>query len=157
MTHYYTEEEVAGRIHRPKRWLLEWLRENPIDLKSGEPFFCQLGRSKRFTAEDIVRIFDLILTQEEAAREPAKEGYVYFLDGGEMIKIGFTRSLETRMKKMKTDVPSGVTFLHMEPGTFKSEKIVHRHFAELRVRGEWFRKSPELLDYIEQRKAIING
>jgi hypothetical protein len=47
--------------------------------------------------------------------------------------------------------------LHIEDGTFKREKLYHRHFAVIRVRGEWFHKTPELLTFIEQRKRIIAG
>lgn len=88
------------------------------------------------------------------AAEP-EQGYVYFIDGGEHIKIGYSRSLEHRIQKMGTDVPGGVNVLLIQPGTFRTEKVLHRHFAALRHRGEWFRKDPELLSYIEQRKTIL--
>lgn len=83
-----------------------------------------------------------------------EQGYVYFIEGGTAIKIGFSRSMETRLRKMGTDVPGGAKLLHIEPGTFKTEKILHRHFAAHRLHGEWFSKAPELLAYIEQRKAM---
>jgi hypothetical protein len=149
----YTEAEIAARLHRSKRWLLEWLRENPTDA-SGRPFYLQVGRSKRFTADDALRMLDVILTQEEAERASPGAGVVYFIDAGEHIKIGYSASLVARMQKMGTDTPIGAKLLHAEPGTFQTEKIVHRHFASLRVRGEWFRKGQVLLDYIEQRRAL---
>lgn len=151
----YTEAEIAARLHRSRRWLLEWLRENPTDA-TGQPFYLQVGRSKRFTADDGLRMLDLILTQEEAAATKLSEGYIYFIDGSDHVKIGFTRSIAARMVKMRTDVPGAIKLLHMEPGTFQTEKIVHRHFAALRIRGEWFRKAPELLEYIEQRKRLTS-
>lgn len=79
---------------------------------------------------------------------------VYFMDGGDLIKIGFSRSLETRMIKMGTDLPGGVKLLLVQPGTFRTEKVLHRHFADCRHRGEWFHKTPELLAYIEERKKL---
>ena len=153
---YYTDGEVAARIHRSKRWLSDWLRDNPVDPKTGEPLYALASRTKLFTAEHIVLIVDAILSEEEAGRTmPTGEGYVYFMDGGDTVKIGFSRSLEARFKKMKTDLPSGLQLLHIEPGTFRTKKVLHRHFAELRVRGEWFRKTDDLMAYIEQRKGIV--
>ena len=81
-------------------------------------------------------------------------GMVYFIDGGDCIKIGYTNSPEARSIKMATDNPTELKLLHAEPGTFKTEKIYHRQFAAIRVRGEWFRKTPELLEFIEQKKRI---
>jgi hypothetical protein len=150
----YTETEVAARLHRRRRWLLEWLNRNPA-APDGQPLWHQVGRSRRFTGDHIVLIIDLILTQEEVGKaRPSEEGCVYFIDGGDKIKIGFSRSLRTRLIKMGTDVPGGAKLLHFEPGTFKTEKILHRQFQAARLRGEWFSKTTDLLAYIEQRKSV---
>lgn len=150
----YLESEVAARLHRSKRWLMEWLRQNSID-RYGKPLYSMVGRTKRFTGDQIVLIIDEILTQEDRC-EPEREegGWIYFIDGGENIKIGYSRSLDARMKRMNTDCGAGPKLLLALPGTFKTEKILHRHFAALRSRGEWFRKGQELLAYIEERKNI---
>jgi hypothetical protein len=148
----YREAEVAAHLHRSKRWLSEWLLKNPID-RYKQPLHSTIGHTKRFTGDQIVQIIDMILTQEEDENpRPEAPGWVYFVDGGEHIKIGYTRSIEHRLKRMGTDLPTGPKVLLMQPGTFKTEKILHRHFSALRVQGEWFRKGPELLEYIEQRK-----
>lgn len=152
----YIEAEVARALHRDRGWLVRWLREHPVD-KHGTPFYYQLGKGKRFTGDDVVRLIDHILTIEEAERGPPGDGFVYFVDGGDAIKIGFTRSMKARLEKMHTDVPGGPVLLHFEPGTFKTEKVLHRHFADLRLRGEWFRKSPELLAHISGRRDITGG
>jgi hypothetical protein len=150
---FYTEAAVAKCLHRERRWLLEWLREHPTDVH-GRPFYAILGRSKRFTGDDVMRLLDAILTLEEGPKVRDEEGSVYFIDGGEHIKIGFTRSLASRLKKMGTDVPGGPKILLIQPGSFKTEKVVHRQFAADRVRGEWFRKSPTLLAFIAERRGL---
>lgn len=156
---FYQLEDVAKRIHRSPRWLNEWLLNNTLDPETGEPLYSQAGRTKLFRAEDVIRIFDLILTQQEQAAERPKatQGYIYFIEGGHFIKIGFSRSMEARLKKMSTDAPGELRLLHIEPGTFKTEKIIHRHFAELRQHGEWFRRAPPLLQYIAERRRIAAG
>lgn len=148
----YTETEIALALHRERRWLLDWLREHPTDVH-GQPFYYQLGKSKRFSGDDVVRLIDHILTLEEGEKS-SDEGWVYFIDGGEHIKIGFSRSLDNRVISIKSQNVHGAKLLHAQPGTFKTEKVLHRYFRDLRVRGEWFRKDPKIFAYIEQRKAI---
>jgi T5orf172 domain len=149
----YSQEQVAKALHRTEPWLSRWLSANPTD-EAGTPLYRLLGRNKCFTGDQVVSIIDMILTQEEADKPAPEDGCVYFIDSGDRIKIGYSRSLKARMHKMATDVPGGATLLHLEPGTFRTEKILHRQFAALRERGEWFQKGPELLAYIEQRKAM---
>lgn len=50
-----TLPEAAGRLHKSRRWLLEWLRKHPAD-KAGEPYFTPVGRDKIFHQADIARI-----------------------------------------------------------------------------------------------------
>jgi hypothetical protein len=83
----------------------------------------------------------------------ASVGHVYFIAGGDLIKIGFSRAPRVRFAKMQIECPVELTLLHFEPGTLELERALHRQFAGLRVRGEWFRKASELLAFIEQRKT----
>lgn len=161
MDRLYTEDEVAAILNRKRRWLLEWLCNNPED-QWGKPFCLRFGRSKRFSDNDIVRLVRTLFAQEKEAKtrgKPAQDepGWVYFADNGSHIKIGFTRtatSLRSRKKQLGTHAPNGVEILYLEAGDGEAEKALHRKFAEFRVRGEWFRKAPELLEYIEQRKQV---
>ncbi len=120
------------------------------------PYFAQIGRDRRFTDENIRWIRGAV---EEAAIErigrhqaaKGNGGSVYFIEIGDYVKIGYTRAPASRAKRMLTDSPVEPKLLHSEPGTFKTEKMLHRRFTHLRVRGEWFRKEAGLLEYIEQR------
>lgn len=75
---------------------------------------------------------------------------VYFLEMGEFIKIGFSSNVGKRMEALSGGVPQEVRLLHDMPGTFEDETELHKRFKHLRARGEWFRKEPELLAYIEK-------
>lgn len=157
MPKLYTLKEVAELARKTPRALQEWLRVNPTD-KSGKPLHLYVGRTRRFTADQVIRILSLILEQLEAGKAvPTEDGQIYFIDGGEHIKIGFTTSLQRRMVQLNTGAPSGVKLLHLEPGTLQTEKLLHRHFADLRVNGEWFKKSPVLLAHIERRKRLFSN
>src|SRR6266404_2635293 len=61
-----TVDEAAAELRKPKRWLLEWLREHPWD-KDGEPYYTPVGRNKIFHETDIARI-ELALRGEMKCR-----------------------------------------------------------------------------------------
>lgn len=150
-----TLRKAAAELALSARVLREWLAKHPQDAM-GRPFCMGRGRGRTFTRDDLGRIALAILQQQANKQlEAPQEGWVYFIRGGEWIKIGYTRSARERIKKMVTDAPVELKILHVEPGTFKIEKLYHRHFAALRTRGEWFRATDELMAFIEQRKAIV--
>lgn len=68
MPKLYTERDVAFYLHRNYATLLAWLTENPTD-QWGQPFFLQVGRNKRFTGDQIVRLIHALLTYDEAQRQ----------------------------------------------------------------------------------------
>jgi hypothetical protein len=155
----FTIDQAAARLRKSRKWLQEWLCEHPTSW-SGMPYYAAIGRTKLFTDENI-RWIARAIEDQQAERKEHKEaaknedGFVYFIEAGDFIKIGYTRSPVARGIKMSTDNPFGLRLLHIEDGTFKREKLYHRHFAAIRARGEWFHKTPELVTFIEQRKQII--
>ena len=78
--------------------------------------------------------------------------FVYFIECGDFIKIGFTVSVEGRVRTLATAIPFPLTILATINGSRDTESYLHSRFAEARHKGEWFRKTPELLDYIEHIK-----
>jgi hypothetical protein len=78
---------------------------------------------------------------------------VYFIELNEFVKIGFTQSVKMRVMQIQYASPYKVKLLHATPGGKAEEEFIHAMFEADRVRGEWFRMSPELCEFIEQRKA----
>lgn len=77
---------------------------------------------------------------------------VYFVQAGSPdrpVKIGFTQRPLYRLRALKTALPDRVVVLLTTLGTKDSEADLHLRFEHLRLRGEWFRPDPELLDYIQ--------
>lgn len=72
---------------------------------------------------------------------------VYFLIRGDEIKIGFSKDVQARIKALN-HVPSDV--LATIPGGRTTESRLHKQFAHLKIRGEWFRAADEILDTIQQ-------
>lgn len=76
---------------------------------------------------------------------------VYFVESQGFIKIGFTADLPSRLSQLASGLPSPINLLCHIPGDFDLETDLHRRFGHLRERGEWFRRDPELLAFIEEQ------
>lgn len=77
---------------------------------------------------------------------------VYFIEGATSgaIKIGTTKNLHARMSSMQTASVEPLTVLGTVNGGVDLERKLHMEFAGQRVRGEWFRSTPELRARIKE-------
>lgn len=148
----YSVQEVADRLGKTRPWVHRWADNYPKD-SHGQPTYITMGNRKLFTEPDIARI------QEHIEKGIARSltGQVYFVEAGDFIKIGYTQSRVSRLRRMSTDTPYELVVLHTEFGTYGWERTLHRQFAHLRVRREWFRKSPEILEWIKKRVRFKLG
>jgi hypothetical protein len=69
------------------------------------------------------------------------------------IQIGYTRDVATRLDGLQTANPYTLEIVLTIEGKRSAEGELHRRFAHLKENGEWFRPDPEILDYIESRRA----
>lgn len=71
--------------------------------------------------------------------------YVYFVEAPVgLIKIGFSKSLRERFKKLQTCSPLPLGMLSLRRGCYADEIELHKRFAGDRVRGEWFSATDEI-------------
>lgn len=110
------------------------------------------------TVDDKFRNLDVDVTTVQAQLElngvsmadfrpndPA-EYTLYYLRVGELIKIGTTTHLRTRLQHYP---PGMTTVLATEPGGFELEKARLNQFRHLRHSGrEWFNPGPSLIEHI---------
>ena len=76
-------------------------------------------------------------------------GFIYYLLVGELIKIGYTRRVEDRLKAY----PPHSVLLATHPGTLKVEKQMHHKFLHHLANGrEWFNQGEDLIEHINQAK-----
>lgn len=75
---------------------------------------------------------------------------VYYVQLGNLIKIGTTANINSRLGNQPWD-----TLLLTEPGWYETEKLRHQQFAGIKHRGEWFRAEQPLLDFIEKRRTEL--
>lgn len=79
---------------------------------------------------------------------------VYFIGCGDHVKIGIANSVEKRLKTLATGHHQELTLLAVikdAPGEMEIE--LHQRFADDRVRGEWFKLSPDIQAFIDEVKA----
>jgi hypothetical protein len=73
-------------------------------------------------------------------------GFVYFIqaDDGGPIKIGWALDPIARLKELQVGCPEPLSLLMTLADEGGLETQLHRRFATLRLRGEWFRAEQEL-------------
>ncbi len=86
------------------------------------------------------------------ARRHRSASSVYFIQAGlfGLIKIGSATDPTARLAMFQTGCPEELRLIAAIPGGGVAERRLHKQFAHLRVRGEWFQPAEELLGYIEQ-------
>lgn len=80
--------------------------------------------------------------------ETMRHDVVYYMRFGNLIKIGTSGVLQTRVRVLKPD-----ELLATEPGSYRLERKRHRQFARFRAEGEFFYPAPELLAHIRKVKV----
>lgn len=80
----------------------------------------------------------------KAVKQPLA-GWVYFIQFGDRVKIGYTTKPAQRMQGLPHDRVIG-----MVPGTRDDEASWHRLLAPHHIVGEWFAAEPEVLAMLER-------
>jgi hypothetical protein len=75
-------------------------------------------------------------------------GYVYFVQGGPFIKIGWSLLLQNRIAALQTGNPYKLELLGAIPGSIDTEREIHERFKKYRAQGEWFADCKELQDFV---------
>lgn len=64
------------------------------------------------------------------------------------VKIGVSQQITVRRTNVSRAIGEDVELITWHVGDHALEKELHERFAHCRIKGEWFRPSPDLLDYI---------
>jgi hypothetical protein len=76
---------------------------------------------------------------------------VYFIRGGDAVKIGRTVNVAARLRALATASAVPLELLADVPGGRELEAQLHRGWQHLHIRGEWFEADEELLRFIREQ------
>jgi hypothetical protein len=82
--------------------------------------------------------------------------YIYCLQSGATgrIKIGTTAKPVSRFANYRTHSSEPLTIIGMWFGDVKAEARIHERFKVLKVSGEWFRESDDLMAFIAKSSLV---
>jgi hypothetical protein len=84
---------------------------------------------------------------------PVIEHGVYFLAGGDRVKIGVSnKGMPGRIENLQSSCPIRLSLVLALHGETRDEARLHARFAADRLHGEWFRFSPSI-----RRFVVANG
>jgi hypothetical protein len=79
--------------------------------------------------------------------------FIYFVQAGDFVKIGQSKEWKQRLRFLQTGMPHEITPILVFADRPVLEKKLHSRFKADRVRGEWFRLSQQIIDYIGKNRA----
>lgn len=77
---------------------------------------------------------------------------LYFILHGGFVKIGKAIRPQKRMRGFQTGAPEKLKILAIIPKMGEIERLCHKKFKHLHVRGEWFKYTDEIDTFIEELK-----
>lgn len=80
--------------------------------------------------------------------------YIIRAEDSGLVKIGWSKDPTKRMGDLRSSSTTELIILRLIDGIMPLEGIFHRHFKELRVRGEWFKFHPDMLTITFDECAI---
>jgi hypothetical protein len=91
-----------------------------------------------------------------AERATTRIGTIYFLRGGEFVKIGFSAgSVKKRVRAFQVGNPYTLHVVRQLQRVPRSaECLLHKMFARKHVRGEWFRLAGHEVDFVSRRALV---
>jgi hypothetical protein len=147
---YESVRRVANAVSRGLMPHKLWLDE-PVPTASGEPLYgaCAYARSVLRPSLPWGALGTKAVQEFRDGRS-----YVYFV-GAEtgLVKIGVSNAPLERITTMQMGSPVILRFLALVEGTAKLERRYHDRFAAHRVRGEWFKRVPEIQAEIERLRG----
>lgn len=83
---------------------------------------------------------------------------IYFIQAGGAvgsIKIGFSDNPSGRISNLQVGNSKEIRLLAVWPGTKQDEHRIHRIFQHLRLRGEWFQATWEVIEFAHHGSARL--
>lgn len=77
-------------------------------------------------------------------------GTVYVVKSGKFVKIGFSTNMKERLRDLQKGSATKLRVLASFPGTYSSERALHKRFRDHKSHAEWFRIEGALAEWIKE-------
>ena len=91
-----------------------------------------------------------------ASTKPPSWVYFIFDEDNQAIKIGRSTNPLHRLSELQVGNSKSLGLLKIIDGGAELEHKLHKKFKDLRLNGEWFKATQELLQFIDSREGIGN-
>jgi hypothetical protein len=101
-------------------------------------------------------VFDTEWARKDAVwtfkKSQSSGSLVYFLysESQKALKVGTTRDIKNRLAGLQTGAPEPLYLLGVMKGDAHIERLIHKKFEGIRMRGEWFRLTDDLVDFVNR-------
>lgn len=91
--------------------------------------------------------------QARLLKDANEKTFVYFIVDWQRsaVKIGVSAKPDQRLREVQTGNPHPLELALIVPGGYALERRLHQQYAPIRLRGEWFKLTQELVDLITTR------
>jgi len=96
----------------------------------------------------------LLIPEEIRNKDNGCNTYVYFMQSGGYIKIGFSQNVNKRLESIQTGHPNKVKIKYKFKGGKHIEKFLHQTFKHKRSYGEWFHWCEEIEDFVKGQRLV---
>lgn len=109
---------------------------------------CSTQNGKILTADEALAPFPSLSPKQ---KDP--NGIVYLIECEQTntLKIGFTKNIDSRLKRLQASNPSELKVLYTLSGTIELEQELLTRFKALRIRSEWFKWDQLIVNTFKKR------
>jgi hypothetical protein len=75
---------------------------------------------------------------------------IYFIRDGDAVKIGYAINPRSRLTTLRTGNSRPISILGVMDGSLDDEHRLHQRFTSEHIRGEWFKLTPQIIQFIEE-------
>ena len=97
--------------------------------------------------------------QNHIIRYPGVEEFVYLITAPELMrcKIGYTKRLPQRVKTIRQNSPTLIELINYFPGDEVFERKLHQEFRNVRLFGEWFSMTKEIVQRFRDEAKLAGA
>jgi transcriptional regulator with XRE-family HTH domain len=131
----------------PIEYLADDSMEQPQERISREELF--ILQAVRIMGADEANRRLLLVPDSHGVDAKKRKRCVYFVEDREtfLIKIGRTCQIKIRLRHIRREYPNAHVLATVEGGS-REEREIHKLFSRYRFKGEWFRPSPLIFEYL---------